>query len=276
MSLPVRVANVTSMMPLDPPSPGRARGLARLAACLLVVTSAACVAPPEHFTRLWPGGRTGEPVVGLSTEEGVIVLGEPHYAVDDVFEIQFPIGNSVVSAHGSIVRLNEELALIAPLDAVLREGRFAAGLPDFAEEEVFLALRDEDDDPALEPVLLWHDGTFGDYVVLDDVDDPDAFARDHAGMGLYVFRQRHWQIVGMLAGVTARSPDLDDDDVGLGYLSLLEIARLLPDRTDYFDHGVKPLRPDFEFGVPLQPGDVDVPVPRPDESVGADGTESAP
>ncbi|MCB9899240.1 MAG: hypothetical protein H6825_14640 [Planctomycetes bacterium] len=254
------------MMPLISYRSGRARRAASLAAGLLAAASVACVAPPEHFTRLWPGGRSGAPVLGLSTEEGVIVLGEPQYAVGDVFEIQFPIGNSVVSAHGSIVRLNEELALVEPADAILREGRFADGLPDFATEDVFVALRDEDDRPVMRPVTLWHDGTFGDWVVIDDIGDADAFARDHAGVGLYVYRQRYWQIVGMLAGITARSPDLDDDDVGLGYISLLEMARLLPDRIDYFEHGVKPLRPDFEFGVPLQPGDVDLPEPQPDPS----------
>lgn len=199
------------------------------------------------------------PALGLSTEEGVILLGEPHFAVGDVFEIHFPVGNSVVRAHGRIVRLNEELALLEPVDARLLQGRFAAGLPDFAAEVVYLARRDEDDEPRMEPVRLWQNGVFGDYIVVDDIDDADVFAREQAGAGLYVYRQRHWQIVGMLAGLTARSPDLDRDDVGLGYVSLLEMARLLPDRIDYFDHGVKPARPDFEFGVPLQPGDVVLP-----------------
>ena len=33
---------------------------------------------------------------------------------------------------------------------------------------------------------------------------------------------------------------------------------MLPDRIDFFERDIQQLRPDFEFGVPLQPGDIEV------------------
>jgi hypothetical protein len=222
---------------------------------LLALGAAGCSSTPDpqHFTRLWPDGGTGAPIIGTSTEDGVLVLAQPQWKVGDLLEIQFPFGNSLVVDKGRIDRLNDTLAVVRPLTARLREGRFAAELP-LPGEEIYVALRDENDEPVLQPAPLWHDGDFGDWVVLPER-DATTVARDYAGTGVYVKREDRWEIVGLLAGLTAYD-ETESGYLALGFVGLSEMARILPDRLDYFARDVRPLRPDFEFGVPLQPGDV--------------------
>jgi hypothetical protein len=106
----------------------------------------------------------------------------------------------------------------------------------------------------------WKDGTWGDWLVLPGR-NADQIAADYAGTGVYVEREDRWEIVGVLAGLTAQDEGngetANDRATALGYISLSELARILPDHLDYFVHDVKPLRPDFEFGVPLQPGELE-------------------
>ncbi|MBM3986076.1 MAG: hypothetical protein FJ296_10390 [Planctomycetes bacterium] len=223
---------------------------------LLALLACACSSTPtpEHFTRLWVEGRTGQPLIGTSTEDGVVVLAQPDWKVGDLFEIQFPVGNSLVVDKGRIDRLNDTLAVIRPLTARLREGRFAAELP-VPGEELYVALRNERDKPELEPAPSWLDGAYGDWVVLPDR-DPERIARDYAGTGVYVQRGGRWELVGVLAGLMAHDESDPQGPVALGFVGLIELARILPDRLDYFARDLRPLRPDFEFGVPLQPGDI--------------------
>ena len=103
----------------------RTLSLAQLVVFALVFVG--CAAPiPSHVTRLWPVGRSQEPFLGLSTEEGVLVLTAGHFAVGDLFNIQFPVGNSGVVDLGKIDHLNDDLAVIHPLTSRLLEGRLAA------------------------------------------------------------------------------------------------------------------------------------------------------
>ncbi|HTE04665.1 MAG TPA: hypothetical protein VK824_00610, partial [Planctomycetota bacterium] len=118
---------------------------AALAVSLLLAAGCA-TPPPAHFTRLWLQGETGVPVIGTSTEDGVLVVAEPQYAVGTTFEIQFPFGNSLVRDWGRIDRLNDNLAIVRPITARLREGRIATSLPQ-PGEQLYLALRDELDEP---------------------------------------------------------------------------------------------------------------------------------
>jgi|KBSSwiStaDraftv2_1062776.scaffolds.fasta_scaffold200772_2 hypothetical protein len=231
---------------------------------LLALCAAACSSTPDpqHFTRLWPDGKTGVPFIGTSTEDGVLVLAKPEWQVGDLLEIQFPFGNSLVVDKGRIDRLNDTLAVVHPLTARLREGRFAAELP-LPGEEIYVALRDENDEPVLVPAPLWHGGDFGDWITLPDR-DATTVARDYAGTGVYVKREDRWEIVGVLAGLTAYD-ETESGYLALGFVGLSEMARILPDRLDYFARDVRPLRPDFEFGVPLQPGDLVYEEPAPEE-----------
>jgi len=242
-----------------------------LAACLLL--AAGCATPPSsHFVRLWPLGRSGEPIVGLSTEDGILVLAVPHYDVGDVFSMQFPYGNSGLFDYGTLDHLNDDLAVIRPIYARLLEGRLATE-PLRPHETLYLALRDEQDQQVMTIVDLWKDGRYGDYIVLPGEDEPQARARDLAGSGLYVQRDGRWQIIGMMAGITARLDEDAAQDAGMGFIGLVELVRVLPDRIDYFERDIKPLRPDFEFGVPLQPGDIELPAP-PDADAPGTGTPS--
>jgi hypothetical protein len=227
-------------------------------ACLLFALLAGCsTAPPQHFTRLWVEGRTGLPTVGTSTEDGVLVLAEPEWKVGDQFEIQFPYGNSLVADHGRIDRLNDTIAIVTPLTSRLREGRFAAELP-VEGEPLYVALRDENDEPLMAQAASWRDGAMGDWLLVPG-QDAVQLARDYAGTAVYVRRSGRWEIVGVLAGLTAHDESGNDGSTALGYVSLAELARILPDQLDYFAHDVRPLRPDFEFGVPLQPGEMEPP-----------------
>lgn len=225
-------------------------------ACLLLVLLAACsTAPPEHFTRLWVQGHTGLPILGTSTEDGVLVLAQPDWKVGDQFEIQFPIGNSLVVDRGRIDRLNDTIAVVTPLTARLREGRFAAELP-VEGEKLYVALRDQNDQPLMAEGGSWLNGAMGDWLLLPGR-DADQIALDYAGTGVYVRRAKRWEIIGVLAGLTAQDESVGSPTTALGYVSLAELARILPDRLDYFARDVRPLRPDFEFGVPLQPGELE-------------------
>lgn len=242
------------------PAPGLRRALA-LGALLLL--TAACSAPtPSHFTRLWPQkleqGRSGRPVLGLSTEDGVLILARPAYRPDDLFEMQFPVGNSLVVDYGKLDRVNDNLAVVRPLTARFAEGRFAGSLPE-PDETLYIAVRDELDAPVMRPASLWRNGALGDWLDLDeDQDELDALAWEYAGTGVYVLREDRWEICGVLSGLVARLEDQASDDLGLGFLGLAELARILPDQLPYYLHLDRPLRPDFEFGVPLQPGDLEV------------------
>jgi hypothetical protein len=225
---------------------------------VLALLLGGCAAPiPSHLTRLWPLGHGGEPVLGLSTEEGVIILTAPHFYVGEMFNIQFPFNDDGVVDLGTIDHLNDDLAVVRPRSSRLVEGRLATALPT-PQETLYLAQRDERDKPIMTPVDAYKDGRYGNYITVPGVDEPGAFARDQAGAGLYVMRDERWQIAGILAGITLKEPGDDPDDAGLGYIGLVEIVRVLPDRIDFFERDIQQLRPDFEFGVPLQPGDIEV------------------
>jgi hypothetical protein len=243
--------------------PGVAWGVLALALGL-----AGCSSPalPSHYTRLWPAGRTGQPLVGTSTEDGVVILSTPGLALGDRYEIQFPFGNSVVADWGLVDRLNDVLAVVRPQTAVLREGRIASS-PPTPDEQLYLALRDDRDEPALRPVARWRRGEYGDWVILRGV-DPDEVARSQRGTGVYVRREVRWEIVGVLAGLTAVDEVDVRGEVALGFIGLRELARILPDRVAYFERDEHILRPDFEFGVPLQPGDLERRLPQPAPGAG--------
>jgi hypothetical protein len=226
-------------------------------ALFLAASLTACAGPPSHLTRLWPEGESGVPILGLSTEDGILILAEHGQAVGDRFRLQFPVGNSVVQDWAVMDRRNDDLAIVRPITSRLHEGRFATVVP-AASEVFYLALRDDDDKPVMVEVDRWHNGMNGAFLAPID-NEPERMAREWAGTGLYVERDGRWEIVGILAGITARMLNGSlEGDVGMGYLDLAEISRLLPDQIDYFEHPILPPRPDFEFGVPLQEGDVDI------------------
>lgn len=228
-----------------------------LRALLLALIVTACAGPTSHFTRLWREGQTGAPIIGLSTEDGVLILAETSLAVGDRFRLQFPVGNSLVEDWAVLDRRNDDLAIVRPLSSRLHEGRFATTVPT-ADESFYLALRDRNDELEMVEVERWHEGLYGAFLAPFD-DQPRHMAREWAGAGIYVERDGRWEIVGILAGLTARLLiSEDEDDLGLGYLDLAEISRLLPDQIDFFEHPILPPRPDFEFGVPLQEGDIDI------------------
>ena len=243
-----------------PPAPGRRRRTGALTALLLL--AAACSSPPpSHFTRLWPQkveqARSGPPVLGVSTEDGVLILARPGYVPEDLFDMQFPVGNSMVVDYGKLDRVNDNLAVVNPITARFAQGRFAATLPE-SDETLYVAVRDDADAPVMRPASLWHAGALGDWLSVDASDGPaDDLARDYAGTGIYVRRDDRWEICGVLSGLVAELEG-DDDSRGLGFLGLAELARILPDQLPYYLHLDRPLRPDFEFGVPLQPGDLKV------------------
>lgn len=231
--------------------------LALLLSSLLLTVSACASPPPSHLTRLWPQGTTGTPLLGISTEDGVLALAHPEWAVGDLFEIHFPVGNSYVRDWGRLDRRNDDLAIIRPVSSRLLEGRFATELLG-PYEVLYLALRDEADGPRMVPVQRWQAGTLGNFIVPPE-GDADELVRTWAGVGLYVERDDRWEIVGILSDLTARLTNGRPDDWAVGYVGIGEISRILPDQVDYFVQPYTPPRPDFEFGVPLQPGDIVLP-----------------
>src|SRR5580765_5515718 len=136
-----------------------------LALLCLAAAAPGCASPPSHFTRLWPEGQTGVALTGLSTEDGVLVFAAPDFEVGQIFEIQFPVGNSLVRDWGRIDRLNDTFAVIHPITARLKEGRVATELPK-PGEQIYLALRDVQDKQVMLKVDQWQNGAAGDWVVL--------------------------------------------------------------------------------------------------------------
>jgi hypothetical protein len=248
--------------------------LCALWAVTALVLGACSTTPPTHYTRLWPDGRTGLPLIGTSTEDGIVILSTPGLALDDLYEIQFPYGNSLVVDWGRIDRMNDVLAVVRPVTARLAEGRIAASPPE-PDERLYLALRDERDEPRILPLERWRDGVYGDYVLLD-TDEPQQVAAAQRGTGVYVRREGRWEIVGVRAGRTAVDEADPRGEVALGYIGLRELARILPNRIAYFERDLRPLRPDFEFGVPLQPGDIDLGTAPPPEGTPPPGATPAP
>jgi len=244
------------MFRAEPAVPGR-RPLAWL---VLLALLAGCSGPPSHYTRLWVAHRTGLPAIGTSTEDGVLLLAVPEWKVGDLFEIHFPVGNSLVRDYGRVERINDTLAVVRPLTARLAEGRIAASLP-APGETLYVSLRDGQDEPVMQAARLLRDGAVGDWLLLPghDAQATADIAVQAAGTGVYVRRSGRWEIVGLLAGLLATDESASDRPVALGFVGLGELARILPGRVDYFDRDVRPLRPDFEFGVPLQPQDIDLP-----------------
>ncbi len=237
----------------------------------------------SHFTRLWPENKGGDPFIGLSTEDGILLLTRPGFRVGDIFDIHFPIGNSMVRDWGELDRLNENLTVVRPLSARQSEGRFAASAPT-ANESVFVAVRDANDDPVMEEADWWQDGEYGDWISLDG--EAAELAQRYAGTGVYVERDGRFEICGMLSGLVAHTTEDPDDDAGLGFYGLGELSRILPDQLKFYGHDFQPLRPDFEFGVPLQRTDLagqikaldpankkDAPAPADDSGDTGDGAE---
>jgi len=234
---------------------------------LAVALLTACASPPpSHLTRIWPKGHTDDPVLGLSTEEGVLVLVQPEWQVGDLFELHFPVGNSLVRDWGRLDRRNDDLAVIQPITSRLMEGRFATALPS-SEEILYLAQRSAQDEPVMVEVDRWYDFKYGTFLVPPS-GDAAALVSRWAGSGLYVRRGERWEIVGMLSDLTGRLDPGDRHDVGAAFIGMGEISRLLPDQVDFFGHPFRASRPDFEYGVPLQPGDIELD-PRPEEDGGA-------
>lgn len=234
-----------------------ARALLLSGVALLAAATTACSETPTHFTRLWVQGRTGIPAIGVSTEAGVLTLSEPDWKPGDRFDLQFPYGNSLVNDLGVINRMNETITIVFPATARLARGRFATSLP-APQEQLYLALRDELDEPVMQPVDLWRQGEFGDWVVVPELNaiGIERMAQQYRGTGVYVEREGRWEIVGLLAGLIATDESDPRGEMALGYIGLSELTRILPHMQDYLMPDIKPLRPDFEFGVPLQPGDL--------------------
>jgi len=229
-------------------------------ACLLgaiLAAGAGCCSPPQHFTRLWVEGETGAPAIGVSTEGGILTLSSPGWKVGDRLDLQFPYGNSMVNDVGLVDRLNETITIVLPATSRIMQGRFATHLPS-PEEELYLAVRDELDEPVMQEVTLWRDGEYGDWVLLNGLGagEIEQVARQYRGTGVYVEREGRWEIVGVLAGLLAHDENDPRGEVALGFIGLTELARILPRHQDILKPDLRPLRPDFEFGVPLQPGDL--------------------
>jgi hypothetical protein len=209
---------------------------------------------PDHLLRLWEPGDLGNPKLGLATEDGVLILSEPEYEVGHLFELQHPVGNSYVIDTGTIVRLNQNLAVVAPSTSRMGKGRFAAYAPR-PDETIYFATRDERDKTVLHETALWQDGVWGDWIDVPRELDPEDTAGSCAGTGLYLQRAGRWEICGMISGLTATAND--DDSIGLGFVGLAEIGLVLVEEHNFFDRDLLPHRPDFELGDTIEPEDIE-------------------
>jgi len=79
---------------------------------------------------------------------------------------------------------------------------FAATLPT-PDETLYIAVRDERDQPVMQPANFWHAGEFGDWIGVE-ADAADALARDYAGTGIHVI-DAMIGLAGPIAEVQAQS-----------------------------------------------------------------------
>jgi len=211
----------------------------RLAALLLLPT--ACHAPASIESTV--EFETARGIVrGVATEDGVFALAE---IVPVTGEVSFRCrtGNGFYDDVATLVRRNETLAVLTPKSSHLNLARFATH-PAARDDRLFVEVRHEDRADLLACHLL-EEGQRGDLLVLDERQHEfaDIVVR-YAGAGVFVWREKTMQLVGMLNGVYCEDPK------ALAFVGLDEMATLLPATSDYFVRRELPRRADFEFGVP--------------------------
>ena len=202
-------------------------------------------------------------VRGVATEGGIYALAD---VVPPTGELSFRCrtGNGFFDDTATVVRRGDAIAVFEPKSSHLNLARFA-GYPAAAADALFIETH-EGGEAGLIPCHLFESGKLGDLLTLDDDSvEPGPFAQHYAGSGIFAWRDKSMQLIGMLNGVYSPEPK------ALAFVGLDEMATLLPAESSYFARRVTTRRADFEYGIPRdfageKPSAADAPAaPEPDE-----------
>ncbi|MEW6743162.1 MAG: hypothetical protein AB1486_10425 [Planctomycetota bacterium] len=194
---------------------------------------------PNHLVTL----ELEPPRLAVSTEDGIICLVEDALRTDDI-PFTFQYGRGIYADFATVDRINETLGILLPQTTQVPQARFAT-YPPTEDDDLVIGTRDEGGRAAVEAVRLYEEGRLGDLIALDmELSSAHAFIERHTGAGVYVWRDDHYQLVGLLNGAY-----LLDRPVA-AFVGLHELARILPIGSDFFAHQPKVPREDFEYGLP--------------------------
>jgi hypothetical protein len=235
----------------------------RAAAAILLLAACRGPAPTESTVTLrTPAGA----VFAVSTEGGLLAMSDVVGDSDQV-PFRYYIGNGMFDDVANVVSRGKVFTILKPYSSRLNEARFARS-PARPGEELFIESEGYQDVAILLPVDLYEEGRRGNLLVLHEeglleiygkrmaqqgdatpdlpagVADLDAFARRHAGSGVFVWRDEFMQMVGILNGVYCTSPP------ALAFVGIDEIAQVMPEPFQYFERQTLPKRADFEYGIP--------------------------
>ncbi len=203
-----------------------------------------CATHDNHITLVdLPSGR----VAGVATEVGVLMLNKSVVNVGDLYPIEHPFRDGVVTDEAKAVDSNESLALLKPVSARLYNARFLL-YPLEPGEELYVGILDSDNDTVYLDAELVFDGAKGDLILCSDLEQyPEPSPDGYGGIGLFAYRDGGLWLTGILTPMTA----VIDGVQGKVYpfINMDQIFRFLPELKDFVTPERRPFRPDFEHGV---------------------------
>ncbi len=222
-----------------------------LAAILLV---AGCGTPtPNNLVRLEISGAER---YGLATEDGIVALNGDDLQIGEV-PIEYWYKGSPILDDATIDHRTENLALLHAKSTRLQYATFGA---EAAQPDEDLYIQVIEDDPEHRPVMidchLFWDGEYGDLLEVDEwFRWTSHVARDFRGAGVYAKRKGVYELVGLITGDVASNPHpwflfrMFGPYRLLPFVSIDNIAPVLPQSSDFFKRRIRAFRPDFEYGL---------------------------
>jgi len=205
-----------------------------------------CRSQENHITLVdVPSGQ----VAGLATEQGILLLNTPSIKSGDIYSIRHIYGNSRLEDEAIVIHTDEYLAIMAPISVKLNMASFLR-FPIKTEEELYIGVLDEDNDPVYLPAELFEKGAKGDFVLCKELHlYPEPIPdKGYGGLGLFAYRQDYLWLAGILTPMKAQISGVADDVYT--FVGMDTILRFLPNNIeDLINRVKKPFRPDLEFGI---------------------------
>lgn len=203
-----------------------------------------CSSQENHITLVdVPSGQ----VAGIATERGILVLKKPAIKKGDTYSISHVYGNGIVPDEARVVDIDENLALLKPVSSNLNAVRFLL-YPLDPEEELYVGVLDEDNDPYYLPSELFEGGVHGDLILCDELEDyPRPTSDGFGGIGVFAYRDGYHWLTGLLLPMKAQISGSMKE--AYPFVGMESIVNFFPDLRDNFTRQKRPFRPDLELGL---------------------------